>query len=408
MPNPCHGSPQRAAARVSPRPSDEWTTVVIVDTGGTVISVNPDFERTAGYSRYEILGKPAGELQGRDRDPWFFRLIEETVRSGRAGADVFPCRRRDGTTDEEAAEALPVCDAMGRITGFTAIKRPLPARPERVDVPGTSPPMESVGRLAGGIAHNYNNLLASIIGFGELLLARMGQDDAKRRQVEEILKASERAAFLTRMLLAFGRGQSLLPRVMDVNALIEALRGGIQTVMGGDVVLSAHLEPELAPVYADPGQVERALLNLAVNAREAMPAGGTLAIETANVEFAESFVRQNVRVRRGEYVMIAVSDTGVGMDEGTKIRAFEPFFSTKEKGAGLGLSAVYGIVKQSGGYIWVSSKPGNGTTVTIYLPRVEQNVGTTEPSLERLQLPQADPPGPWAQEAGSSAWSSFP
>lgn len=401
MPKPCHRSQRRLTSQVPPRRSDERTTVVIVDTGGMVISVNPDFERTAGYSRYEILGKPAVELQGRDRDPWFFRLIGETVRSGRARSDVFPCRQKEGTAEEEAAEVHPVCDAMGRITGFTGIKRPSPARPELADAPGTSPQMESVGRLAGGIAHNYNNLLASIIGFGELLLARMGQDDAKRRQVEEILKASERAAFLTRMLLAFGRGQSLLPRVMDLNALVAAMGAGLKTLVGGDIVVSAHLEPELGQVYADPGQLERVLINLAVNAREAMPAGGTLAIETANVELAESFVRQNVRVRRGEYVMIAVSDTGVGMDEGTKVRAFEPFFSTKEKAAGLGLSAVYGIVKQSGGYIWVSSKPDNGTTVTIYFPRVERNVDTVPPSLERLQFPQADPPGVWAREAGS-------
>jgi len=293
---------------------------------------------------------------------------------------------------------------MGRITGYAAIKRPLAGGSGVAGAPGTSPQMESVGRLAGGIAHNYSNLLASIIGFGELLMAGMGEDDAKRRQVQEILKASERGALLARMLLAFGRGQLLMPRMMDLNALVEAMCGGLETLIGADIVVSARLEPGLGPVYADPGQVERVLINLVVNAREAMPDGGTLAIETATVDFAKPYVRQNVRVRRGEYVMIAVSDTGVGMDDGTKARVFEPFFTTKEKGAGLGLSAVYGIVKQSGGYIWVSSRPGNGTTVTIYFPRAEQTADTIPASLERLRLPQADPHDSLAQEPGSSAF----
>ncbi len=398
MPILRHRNSHRVAAAVSPRSSDEWTTVVSIDTGGTVISVNPDFERTAGYSRYEILGRPAVELQEGDRDPWFFRVIAETVRSGQGGSDVFPRRRRDGTADEEAAEVHPVCDAMGRITGYAAIKRPLAGDSEVAGAPGTKPNMESVGRLAGGIAHNYNNLLASIIGLGELLLAGMGPDDAKRRQVQEILKVSERGTLLARMLLAFGRGQSLMPRMMDLNALVEAMCGGLGTLIGADTVLSARLQQELGPVHADPGQVERVLINLVVNAREAMPDGGTLAIETANVDIAEPFVRQKVRVRRGRYVMIAVSDTGIGMDDETKARVFEPFFSTKAEGAGLGLSAVYGIVKQSGGYIWVSSKAGNGTTVTIYFPRAEQTADAFPPTMERLRLPRADSHDAWAQE----------
>lgn len=274
-------------------------------------------------------------------------------------------------TRDETAVVHPLSDAMGRPSGYAAVKRPLASRPEVSDAPENAHQLESVGRLAGGVAHNYNNLLMSIIGFGELLLLRMRPGDARRRHVEEILKASERAAAPTRMVLAFGRGQLLMPKEIDVNVLIGILCRRIGTVVGADIVLEKRLGASLGAAYADPAQVERVLVDLAANAREAMPEGGTLTIEAANVEFAQPCTRRNVRVRRGNYVMIAVSDTGIGMDEEMRSRIFEPFFSTKEGRTGLGLSAAYGIVKQSGGYIWVSSEPRRGTTVTIYLPRVE-------------------------------------
>ena len=233
--------------------------------------------------------------------------------------------------------------------------------------------MESIGKLAGGIAHDFNNLLTAIIGYSELVLNQTRNDDPLRQHIEEIKKAGERAASLTKQLLAYSRKQVLQPRVLDLNAVIAELDKMLRRLIGADIELVTRLAPELGRVKIDPGQIEQIVINLAVNARDAMPQGGKLTIETTNAQLDEAYARKNVAVTPGQYVLLSVSDTGCGMDAQTQSHLFEPFFTTKElgKGTGLGLSMVYGIVKQSGGDIWVYSEIGRGTVFKIYLPRAK-------------------------------------
>ena len=245
--------------------------------------------------------------------------------------------------------------------------------------------MEAVGMLAGGVAHDFNNLLTIITGYSQLILNNLGPHDPNRQSAEQIMKAGERAATLTRQLLAFSRRQVLQPKVLDVNRLIGTLTAMLRRLIGEDIDLQLVLRDALGQVNADPGQLEQVLMNLVVNARDAMPNGGTLTIETANVDLDESYTRTRVALKTGPYVMIAVSDTGTGMDEATKAHAFEPFFTTKGpgRGTGLGLSTVFGIVRQSGGAVDMYSAPGKGTSAKVYLPRIDQ------PELVELEARRA-------------------
>jgi len=246
--------------------------------------------------------------------------------------------------------------------------------------------MEAVGRLAGGVAHDFNNLLSVIIGYSELARDTTADGAAVRKHLDQIKQAGERAASLTRQLLAFSRQQVLEPKVLNLNGVVHNVSKMLLRLIGEDITLSLKPGEPLGSVRADLGQIEQVLMNLAVNARDSMPEGGKIAIETANVELDETYAKQHPSVRSGSYVMLSFSDTGCGMDAKTKSRIFEPFFTTKGpgKGTGLGLSTVYGIVKQSGGYIWAYSEPKRGATFKVYLPRVDgpaETLASERPNL---------------------------
>lgn len=239
--------------------------------------------------------------------------------------------------------------------------------------------MEAVGRLAGGVAHDFNNILTAINGYSDLVLSRLTQADPLGNEVKEIRKAGERAASLTRQLLAFSRRQILQPKILNLNSIIASVGSLLERLIGSDIELKILLAEKLGSVKADPGQIEQIIMNLVINSRDAMPKGGKIFLETSNQEIKEDYFREKAFVRAGRYVTLAVSDTGSGMDDVTKSRLFEPFFTTKEvgKGTGLGLATVYGIVKQSGGYIWCYSEVDRGTTFKVYLPTVPEEADAT-------------------------------
>jgi signal transduction histidine kinase len=247
--------------------------------------------------------------------------------------------------------------------------------------------MEAIGRLAGGIAHDFNNLLTVLIGRSQLLLRRLGAQDPIRSDIELMEQTADRAADLTRQLLAFSRKQVLQPAVLDLNAVVTNMAEMLRRLIGEDIALVTALDPTLGSVKADPGQIEQLVMNLVANARDAMAKGGRLTLETANAELDGVYARHHVDVHPGPHVMLAVSDTGIGMTPETQAHIFEPFFTTKGPGVGtgLGLATVYGIVKQSGGHIWVYSEPERGTTFRIYLPRVEEAI---DPLAPRPDLPE--------------------
>ncbi len=248
--------------------------------------------------------------------------------------------------------------------------------------------LEAVGRLAGGVAHDFNNLLTVMIGRVQLLLRRLDTQDPARPDLELVEQTAERAADLTRQLLAFSRKQVLQPKVLDLNAIVSNMDQMLRRLIGEDIALVIARDPALGHVTADPSQIEQIIMNLVANARDAMPRGGRLTIETANADLDAAYARRHVGIHAGPHVMLAVSDTGVGMDPETQARVFDPFFTTKGpgQGTGLGLATVYGVVKQSGGHIWVYSEPGRGATFKIYLPRVDQALAavTSSPGLAEL------------------------
>jgi two-component system cell cycle sensor histidine kinase/response regulator CckA len=279
--------------------------------------------------------------------------------------------RPDGSVRLVHERASIERDPQGRAAKMIGVVQDITDHRQLEDQFRQAQKMEAIGRLAGGVAHDFNNLLTAILGYSDMMLSQIGHDSPLREDAEEIRKAGERAAGLTRQLLAFSRKQRLDPKVIDLNALIGDVQRMLQRMIGEDVELATSLEPSLGRVRADPGQLEQVIMNLAVNARDAMPDGGKLTIETRNAELDETWGAGRFTVQAGSYVMVAVTDTGTGMDEETKSHVFEPFFTTKAQGegTGLGLATVYGIVKQSGGYVWVYSEPGAGTAFRIYLPR---------------------------------------
>jgi PAS domain S-box-containing protein len=348
------------------------------DASGRLLDVNPAFVSILGYDSTELFGRHLGTLY-RDAQHWFqladcFRSLKEF--DGLAAEWV----RKDGSSTVVRLSGRRIYDENNK-PSYELFTEDVTERHALEQQLRQAQKMEAIGRLAGGIAHDFNNLLMVISGYSEFLLEHLAPEAPLRTPAQEIANAAQRATSLTRQLLAFSRKQMLAPRVINLNAVITENLKMLNRVIGEDIELEMIPGADLGAVKADPGQIEQVIMNLAVNARDAMPQGGKLIIETANAKLDESHARFPAPVKPGEYVMLAISDTGSGMDGETQSHIFEPFFTTKgSKGTGLGLSTVYGIIKQSGGYIWVDSEPGKGTTFKTYLPRANE---TSDPASQQ-------------------------
>ncbi len=354
--------------------------VLITNTAGRIEYVNPAFTRITGYSREEALGQNPNILKSGKQNLAFYQELWTTILKGQPWRGEIINQRKDGCLYTEQMNITPVRGPHGEVTHFIATKQDVTDHRVLEAQLQQAAKIEAVGRLAGGVAHDFNNLLTIINGYAELLIDQLAADPEVSGQLQEIKSAGDRAASLTRQLLAFSRRQVLAAQVLDLNAVIDNLENMLRRLIGEDVKLYTHLAPALGRVKADPGQIEQVIMNLAVNARDAMPSGGSLTIETRNVVLDEGYARTHASVKAGPHVMLAVSDTGVGMSPETQAHIFEPFFTTKEKGqgTGLGLATVYGIVKQSGGSIWAYSEMGQGSVFKVYLPVVNDSLVVSE------------------------------
>jgi PAS domain S-box-containing protein len=366
----------------------------INEPGPRIVFVNESFERRTGYKREEVLGKTPRILQGQGTSRASLDRIRRALEHWQPVREELCNYTKDGQEFWVEIDIVPIADATGWYTHWVAVQRDVTERRKLEEQLLHAQKMEAVGRLAGGVAHDFNNLLTAIRASAELLREQLGPDT--HGDLEEIERACARATDLTRRLLALGRRQVLAAQLLDVNAVVGDVQRMLSRIIGEDVSLAVELSPDLSAVRVDPGQLQQVLLNLAVNARDAMPSGGRLLVRTENVtlEAAEASARG---VPPGRYVALLVKDDGAGMDETTRRRAFEPFFTTKEqgRGSGLGLSTVYGIVTQSGGAVTLDSAPGAGTTVTVYLPAQperpsESGEAPTTPGREGARLPAAE------------------
>jgi PAS domain S-box-containing protein len=340
------------------------------DSTGKILDANPAFLEMLGYTAPEqLIGQHIFSLYS-ENDRWF-DLADFLRSSSPFKGLTAEWRRKDGSTTGVRISGRSVSNGRDGGVVFELFTEDVTERRTLEQQLRQSQKMEAIGRLAGGIAHDFNNLLMVISGYTEFLLERLVAEPDLRAPAQEIASASERASSLTRQLLAFSRKQMLAPKIVNLDTVVTENLKMLTRMIGEDIDLVMVPNSNLWPVRADAGQIEQVIMNLAVNARDAMPSGGKLTIETSNVTLDEEYSRLHSPLCPGDYVMVAISDTGVGMDSETQSRIFEPFFTTKGiKGTGLGLSTVYGIVKQSGGYIWVYSEIGKGTTFKIYLPRV--------------------------------------
>ena len=353
------------------------------DWEGRFTLANNAVARAYGTTPAELVGKTDADFNGNANEVKNFLVDDREVMSSRrtkivAAEPVTNAQTRETRWYQTIKVPLVATDGTPQVLGISTDITEQKRLEERLR---QASKMEAVGQLAGGVAHDFNNLLTAIMGHAELLLEDETLAGLHRTDIEEIKRASKRAAALTQQLLAFSRRQLLQPKVLDLNALVSGMHKLLSRLIGEDIELRAVQDARLGMVEADPGQLEQVVMNLAVNARDAMPRGGTLTLTTANVELDEGYRNGLTDIVPGPYVMLSVADTGIGMSVQTQAHMFEPFFTTKEqgKGTGLGLATVYGVVKQSGGYIWVESEVGRGTTFTVHLPRAASSSQAKEP-----------------------------
>ncbi len=346
--------------------------IMVLDREGRITYVNEAFVVATGFERPFLYGQAPTILA--DPDVPGSVLCWATAASGDPWSGSLTARTQDGQRFEAEWAVAPVRDTAGRPSGHVAVardrsrERALEAQVARIQR------MEAIGQLAAGIAHDFNNLLAAASGYAELLRDPLPAGDPKRADLEQIIAATDRGATLVRQLLAFSRRAVMQPEVIDLDEVIGGIVPMLRRLLGENVELATSHGQDLGRVMADPSQLEQVLVNLATNARDAMPSGGRLTIETRNVELDEAYASLHAGVTPGRYVLLAVSDTGIGMEAETVAHMFEPFFTTKgpERGTGLGLATVHGIVNQSGGHVWAYSEPGQGTSFKVYLPRIEE------------------------------------
>jgi PAS domain S-box-containing protein len=357
--------------------------IVITDPEGTIQYVNPAFTSVTGYGRDEAIGQNPRMLKSGEQDPAFYRELWRTLSSGKSWQGTFVNERKDGKTYVEDATISPVCGPDGRIVSYVAVKRDITAQRLMEEQLRQAQKMETVGQLAGGVAHDFNNMLHVIISYVEMALEKVEDGQPLHKYLLEIRRAAQRSAQTTRQLLAFARKQTVSPKVLDLNEAVAGTQKMIRQLIGEDIELAWIPGQDLWKARMDPSQLDQVLANLAVNARDAIGGVGKLTVETGNVSLDQSYCASHAGFLPGEYVLLAVSDDGCGMDKETMSHLFEPFFTTKGpgKGTGLGLATIYGIVKQNGGFISAYSEPGEGTAFKVYLPRAEG-----EAAAERFEI----------------------
>ena len=359
---------------------------LITDAQGIIRYVNPAFEHITGYTRAETVGRNPCLLKSGQQDEAFYQSLWQTISSGRTWQGRLVNRCKDGTMITEEATISPVLDAQGRIVSYVAVKRDITEHLRLADQFQQAQKMESVGRLAGGVAHDFNNMLGVILGYTELALDKVDPADSLHDDLTQIAKAARRSNDITRQLLAFARKQTISPKVIDMNSTVESTLKMLRHLIGEDINLIWKPGPGLWPIKIDPSQLDQILANLCVNARDALSDVGVIVIETRTVSLDQAYCSDHRGFIPGNYVKLAVSDNGCGMDKATLANIFDPFFTTKAvgQGTGLGLATVYGIVKQNEGFINAYSEPGHGTTFKIYLPRHE---GATTEALNDQAVP---------------------
>ena len=369
--------------------------VLVTDVNGAIEYVNPAFERVTGYSADEARGQTPRILKSGRHDEVFYKNLWDTITSGRPWHGRFYNKRKDGTFYHEETHLIPLTDSKGQITNFAAIKQDVTREVMLEEQLNQTAKLEAIGKLAGNIAHDFNNILTSIQGFAELGLSKVPPDSPSRNEFLEILNASKQASRITKQLLEFSRKQPAIPKTLSANTIIRDMIPLLEHYIGEDVQLTASLEAEKDTIIGDQGQFEQCILNLVINARDAIHEKNTsqgekaILIETHTVAIDDMYLKSHTGIEEGSYVVVSVSDTGIGMDKETLTRIFEPFFTTKPqgKGTGLGCSTVFGIVKQNGGNIRVYSELGVGTTMKIYWPLVDHETEMQEAGEEGF-LPQ--------------------
>ena len=344
--------------------------IVITDAQGDIQFVNPAFERTTGYSQEEAIGRNPRILSSGKQNELFYRNLWDTISSGRTWAGRLVNKRKDGNLYTEETTISPVRDASNQIVNYVAVKRDITQHLQLAAQFQQAQKMEAVGMLAGGVAHDYNNMLSVILGYAEMAQEKIDPSQSLHADLEIIIKAAKRSADITRQLLTFARKQTIIPVVLDLNQTVESMLTMLRRLIGEDIDLAWLPKTGLSPLKLDPVQVDQILANLCVNARDAIEGVGKITIETGKAVFDKAYCADHFGFIEGEYVLLAVSDDGCGMDQEVLDQIFEPFFTSKGegKGTGLGLSTVHGIIKQNNGFINVYSEPGTGTTFRIYLP----------------------------------------